>query len=275
MSQFPYRGRIAPSPTGYMHLGHAKTFWTAFERCRQAGGTLIYREEDIDTQRCKDSFAHAAVVDLQQLGIDWDDGPIRQSERTALYAATLQQLISKGFAYPCHASRKMIKEHPETQISSEGESIFPQKLRPNDAVAPDSPVDLKVNWRFRVPDERKISFEDLNLGPHSFLSQIDFGDFLVWRRDGMPSYELAVVVDDLDMKITEVVRGADLLVSTARQLLLYEALDAEPPAFYHESLVLDESGKRLAKRKDSLALRTLFSQGHTRESIQSLWSARS
>lgn len=274
MSKTPYRGRLAPSPTGYLHLGHAKTFWTAFERCRKAGGTLVYRDEDIDSQRSKDVFARAAIEDLQQLGIHWDEGPVRQSQRIPLYVAALERLISLDLAYPCHCSRKDINKHPETTVSSQGESIFPKALRPQTSSTA-SAVDLQINWRFKVPDDRKIAFVDAHLGPQSFISQVDFGDFLVWRRDGMPSYELAVVVDDIAMNITEVVRGADLLVSTARQLLIYDALKAPPPSFYHEALVHDKSGERLAKRNDSLALRTLFSQGHTLDSLQSLWKARS
>ena len=274
LSPSHYRGRIAPSPTGYLHLGHAKTFWTAFQRCRQAEGTLVYRNEDVDFQRCKDHFADAAQEDLHQLGIRWDEGPFHQSQRTNLYRSALERLRELDLIYPCRASRKQIREHPETQLSEIGEVIFPTSLRAESSSST-QPTDLKTNWRYKVPASGQIDFIDQNLGPQSFTCQSDFGDFLVWRKEGMPSYELAVVVDDIDMRITEVVRGADLLISTARQLLLYNALESEPPQFFHEHLVLDESGERLAKQKDSLALRKLFADGHTLESLQNLWTARS
>ncbi len=274
MPEQPYRGRIAPSPTGYLHLGHAKTFWTAFERCQTANGLLIYREEDVDFHRCKETFSQAAVEDLKHLGITWDEGPIKQSQRTAIYIEILGKLVSQGLAYPCGSSRKDIKQHPDTLQSSEGESIFPKALRPHDPSAT-FPLNLKTNWRFKIPDDRIVSFLDKHQGAKSYKCHTDFGDFLLWRKEGMPSYELAVVVDDIEMQISEVVRGADLLVSTARQLLVYEALEASPPAFYHEDLVTDDSGERLAKRKDSLSLRTLFGQGYSSESIKEMWSARS
>ncbi|MDA9765018.1 MAG: glutamate--tRNA ligase family protein [Opitutales bacterium] len=272
MSEQPYRGRIAPSPTGYLHLGHAKTFWTAFQRCQNSNGFLTYRDEDIDFHRCKDIFSQAAIDDLKQLGLNWDEGPVKQSQRSAIYIEVLEKLVSLGLAYPCESSRKDIKEHPDTILSAEGESIFPKALRP-DPSSPTFPLNLKTNWRFVVPDHRSVSFSDGRQGIKSYNCQADFGDFLLWRKEGMPSYELAVVVDDIDMRITEVVRGADLLVSTARQLLMYEALKASPPAFYHEDLVTDESGERLAKRKDSLALRTLFAEGHSSDSIRRMWTA--
>lgn len=274
MSEQPYRGRIAPSPTGYLHLGHAKTFWTAFERCQNAHGFLIYRDEDIDFHRCKENFSQAAIEDLKHLGLIWDEGPIKQSQRSAIYIEALEKLVSLGLAYPCESSRKDIREHPETILSPESESIFPKALRPQLPSA-SFPLNLKTNWRFKVPDHLCVSFTDGCQGIKSYNCQADFGDFLLWRKEGMPSYELAVVVDDIEMRITEVVRGADLLVSTARQLLIYEALEATPPKFYHEDLVTDKSGERLAKRKDSLALRTLFADGHSRDSIKRMWMARS
>ena len=274
LNQPGYRGRIAPSPTGYLHLGHAKTFWSTFQRCRKAGGTLIYRNEDIDFQRCRDEFSQAAMEDLSQLGIHWEEGPFHQSQRIPLFVAALEKLVALDLVYPCQASRKLIREHPDTTQSPSGEAIFPKMLR-TDTEDHRVPLDLNINWRFKVPDQVTMSFNDENLGPQTFESQVDFGDFLIWRKEGMPSYELAVVVDDIEMEITEVVRGADLLVSTARQLLIYQALGSEAPSFFHEKLVLDDSGERLAKQKDSLALRKLFQEGHDLDSLQELWKARS
>ena len=274
MTNKPYRGRIAPSPTGLLHLGHAKTFWSAYQRCEEAGGKLIYRDEDIDPHRCKDVFSIAAQEDLHRLGIRWDKGPIKQSERISFYADALKELARGGFVYPCHHSRKVINNHPMTIKSDHEESIFPVALR-NPIQPTTHPLSLDTNWRFRVPDADSIGFIDKNLGKQAFDTMKDFGDFLVWRKEGVPAYELAVVVDDAAMGITEVVRGEDLLVSTARQLLLYSALNLNPPSFFHETLVLDECGARLAKRNDSLSLRTLFEQGHDFESLEQLWSSRS
>jgi len=151
-------------------------------------------------------------------------------------------------------------------MGAQGEAIFPKALRSPLSTA-DDPVPLDINWRFRLPDKQDISFFDGLCGNCNYQTDTDFGDFLVWRKDGMPSYELAVVVDDHRMQITEVVRGQDLLLSTARQLLLYQAFDWEAPDFYHTPLVTDDQGRRLAKRTDALALRTLFQQGRTPEQI--------
>jgi len=263
----PYCGRIAPSPTGYLHLGHAHTFWVAYQRCLRANGTLIFRDEDIDPHRCRREFSLAAIEDLAQLGIRWHEGPdlggphtpYRQSESLDYFARQLETLARQGVIYPCPHSRKTIAEHPDTTRCPNGELRFPTSLR-SEPLENTQRVSRDINWRFRVHD-RKIDFDDLACGPMSFQGQVDFGDFLVWRRDGVPAYELAVVADDHRMHITEVVRGQDLLLSTARQLLIYQALQWEPPAFYHAPLVTDEQGQRLAKRSNSLALRTLFDQG--------------
>ncbi|MCB1121333.1 MAG: tRNA glutamyl-Q synthetase [Verrucomicrobiae bacterium] len=271
-----YRGRIAPSPTGYLHLGHAKTFWTAYTRAKDAGGILVYRDEDIDLQRCRPEFSTAAEKDLLHLGICWDEGPIKQSERLPLYEAALAKLVIKGLAYPCSCSRTEIQQATDARSTPSGEILFPASLRPSPGKFSSKPtLDLTMNYRFRVPDGKFVTFSDLLKGPQSFEAGEDFGDFLVWRKDGMPSYELAVVVDDMEMRITEVVRGEDLLISTARQLLLYEAFNQNPPEFYHESLVKDENGLRLAKRSDSLALRRLFQQGHGVESLSRMWKENS
>lgn len=273
-----YRGRIAPTPTGYLHLGHARTFWTASLRAREACGELVYRCEDLDPGRCKPEFAEAAMEDLHWFGCSWDEGPdvggpyapYRQSKRMHLFLDAWERLQAGGFIYPCRQSRKDVAnatQAPHEDLENR-EPVYPKKLRPpvgtgKTATSPDN-----TNWRFRVPDRGKVQFEDLNVGPCSFVFQKDFGDFLIWRKDGFPAYELAVVVDDAAMRISEVVRGEDLLLSTARQLLLYEALGLKPPQFYHVPLVCDSSGRRLAKRHRSLSLRELCAAGHTPEQLR-------
>jgi glutamyl-tRNA synthetase len=285
-----YRGRIAPSPTGHMHLGHARTFWMAQQRARERGGTLVLRNEDLDPARSRPEFVRAMIEDLRWFGFAWQEGPdvggpfapYNQGERVGLYRAAFDQLRAGGFVYPCTCSRKDIQQAARAPHAADDEVIYPGRCRGRDsgfefqvsgsqfAAGSDAGArNPKPSWRFRVPDGEAVSFIDGALGPQSFIAGRDFGDFVVWRHDDVPSYQLAVVVDDAAMRITEVVRGADLLVSTARQLLLYRALGLAAPDFFHCSLVLDERGERLAKRHDSLCLRALRAAGQTPEQIRS------
>jgi glutamyl-tRNA synthetase len=291
-----YRGRLAPSPTGLLHLGHARTFWVAQERARANGGTLILRNEDIDSTRFKLEFVPQMIEDLRWFGFEWQEGPdcpdqsgfgpYNQSERRSFYAAALEKLRAGSFIYPCTCSRKDIRDAASAPNAGDDEEpIYPGTCRPNKHVKfqvsrvmqPKDPTshdtlhvthDTRVNWRFRVPDGETVSFVDGNFGAQQFVAGKDFGDFVVWRGDDVPAYQLACVVDDAAMQITEVVRGADLLMSTARQILLYRALGLTPPAFYHCALMLDEKGKRLAKRHDALSLRALRERGETPESLR-------
>lgn len=268
-----YRGRLAPSPTGYLHLGHARTFWIAQERARQQHGALVLRNEDLDASRCRPEFVAAMIEDLRWFGFEWQEGPdcggsfapYVQSQRRPHYTLVLEKLRSGGFIYPCTCSRKDILNSLTAPHQGDEEPIYPGTCRNN--CEADMPG-RKFSWRFRVPDGEPIQFDDLGLGKQSFVAGRDFGDFVVWRHDDVPAYQLAVVTDDAAMQITEVVRGADLLVSTARQLLLYRALGWQPPAFYHCTLMLDEQGVRLAKRHDSLGLRTLRAQGQSPAEIR-------
>jgi glutamyl-tRNA synthetase len=330
-----YRGRLAPSPTGYLHVGHARTFWTAFERARDAGGVLVMRMEDLDPDRSRTIYAEAALEDLRWLGIDWQEGPdvggpyapYAQSGRGAFYLEAWRKLLRGGFIFPCRCSRKDLEAAlaaphesiPQSDAELEpldDEPVYPGTCRPipdeflmnnfdlgsrfptlspekkrkdgaralrletsrrSDGSIP-QPPDFTTseieepegfNWRFRVPDGEAVEFEDRNLGLQRFVAGVDFGDFVVWRRDGIPSYQLACVADDAAMGITEVVRGEDLLKSTARQILLNRALGFENPCWFHCRLVVDRNGRRLAKRHDSLSLRVLRQRGLTPEQILS------
>lgn len=272
----PYRGRIAPSPTGHLHLGHARTFWTAQERARLAGGTLVLRNEDLDGPRCRPEFVAAMLEDLRWFGFDWQEGPdcggphapYAQSQRLVFYRATLARLQESGFVYPCTCSRKDIQSSARAPHQAEdNEPIYPGTCR----TRPAPPPGTQVNWRFRVPDGEAITFVDGHFGPQTFTAGRDFGDFVVWRHDDIPSYQLAVVTDDVAIEITEVVRGADLLVSTARQILLYRALGLPVPAFYHCPLLTDENGVRLAKRHAALSLRALREAGRTPDELRNGW----
>ena len=264
------RGRIAPTPTGYLHVGHARTF--ALAAARAASGTLIYRTEDLDVSRCPPEFAAAAIEDLRWLGLKWSEGPdvggphasYVQSQRLPWFRDVWSQLQASGTIYPCDKSRKDVERSlTAPHAEDDAEPIFPPTLRP----APDAGREARepgpTNWRFRVPDGETIAFVDALQGPQAFVAGRDFGDFLVWRKDGFPAYELAVVADDHAMGITEVVRGSDLLLSTARQLLLYQALGWTAPTWAHASLIVDADGKRLAKRTAGLSIRELRQKGKT------------
>jgi glutamyl-tRNA synthetase len=305
-----YRGRLAPSPTGYLHVGHAHTFWTAYQRAKEAGGVLVMRMEDLDPERSRQEYVEAALEDLRWLGIRWQEGPeltgsglteleacgpyapYAQSGRGAIYLAAWRKLLKSGFLFPCRCSRKDLEaalsapheigstaangaQRNGEQEPPDDEPVYPGTCRPSESDIPQPPDPSAneaespegFNWRFRVPDGEAVEFEDRNLGPQRFVAGVDFGDFVVWRRDGVPSYQLACVADDAAMKITEVVRGEDLLKSTARQILLYRALELEIPGWFHCRLVMDASGRRLAKRCDALSLRVLRQRGVTPREI--------
>ena len=251
-------------------------------------GTLVMRMDDLDQERSKPQYAEAAVEDLRWLGIRWQEGlgssgytsdnfenldgaygPYLQSQRQPTYRDAFRKLQQLGVLYPCRCSRKELAMATSAPHEGQGQSgprgledepVYPGTCRPGTHESLDSEPEA-ANWRFRVTDGAAVEFDDQHLGPQRFVAGVDFGDFLVWRRDNVPSYQLACTVDDAAMAITEVVRGADLLKSTARQILLYRALGWTPPAWYHCALVADEKGQRLAKRYDSMAIKTLRERG--------------
>ncbi|MEO5958321.1 MAG: tRNA glutamyl-Q(34) synthetase GluQRS [Opitutaceae bacterium] len=266
----PYRGRLAPSPTGLLHLGHARTFWIAQQRARAAGGTLLLRNDDLDAVRFRLDFVAAMIEDLRWFGFAWEEPMISQSARRPRYRAALERLHAAGLIFPCTRSRRDVVEAAGAphEGGADDEPSYPPQFRPPvDAPLPSLGDPVAVNWRFRVSDGEEIVFNDACLGEQRADAGRDFGDFLVWRKDDTPSYQLATVVDDAELGITEVVRGADLVKSTFRQLLLFRALGWPAPCFYHAPLMLDERGVRLAKRHDALALRTLRERGVRPEEI--------
>jgi glutamyl-tRNA synthetase len=290
-----YSGRLAPSPTGLLHLGHARTFCTAFERARAANGTLWLRNEDLDPQRSREEFSIAMKEDLRWLGITWDC-ELRQSDRLPLYRSALEQLLAAGLAYPCTCSRRDLAQSIAAPHDEDDEPIYNGYCRPaslnghpersaqrevEGSASPEAPQSftLNTNYRFRIPASEPVTFTDLRAGPQSFTPGIDFGDFIIWRKAlrqepgdiGLPSYQLACVVDDAEMGITEVVRGRDLLKSTARQILLQRALALPTPNYFHCDLMRDENGLRLAKRHDALSIRSLREQGLTPEQVRAMF----
>ncbi len=264
-----YRGRIAPSPTGYLHLGHALTFRTAWERAR--GGVLVLRIEDLDATRCRAEFREAIAEDLRWFGIDWQEGPdvdgsfgpYVQSRRD--YLPVWRRLRDAGMIYPCTCSRRDVLSAlsaPHAEEQAEGdEPVYAGTCRHRAVGGREIEDPAGLNWRFRVPDGEEIRFQDGRAGEARAVAGRDFGDFIVWRRDNIPSYQLACVTDDAAMAITEVVRGEDLLQSTFRQILLYRALGFQEPAWYHCPLVRDADGRRLAKRDQAMSLRELRKRG--------------
>ena len=275
----PYRGRLAPSPTGYLHVGHARTFWTAQQRAEASGGTLVLRNEDLDPGRSRVQFTGAMIEDLRWFGFRWQEGqdyggpyaPYSQSERMASYRAGFEKLRQLNRVYPCYCSRQDVMRALQAPHAGEEEPVYPGLCRPSAKPAKHQ-SSRPPSWRFLVADGEAVEFQDGCCGPQRFVAGVDFGDFVVWRHDDVPSYQLAVTLDDAAMRITEVVRGEDLLLSTARQWLLYEALGLAVPAFYHCPLLTDAAGRRLAKRDDALSLRTLREQGLSPESIRRQWT---
>jgi len=269
-----YRGRLAPSPTGLLHLGHARTFWAAQQRARAANGQLILRNDDLDRSRARPEFVTAFIEDMKWFGFSWVEGPdiggvhapYNQSERIEFYRGEFNRLRAAGHLYPCTCSRQDVLRALQAPHQGEEEPVYPGTCRAKQI--DDIPAGTRVNWRFRVPDDEAVESQDNAFGPQTFIAGQDFGDFVLWRHDDLPSYQLACVSDDRAMRITEVVRGADLLMSTARQLLLYRALNYEPPGFYHCELMRDEQGQRLAKRHDSLSLRYFRQAGVDPETIR-------
>jgi glutamyl/glutaminyl-tRNA synthetase len=266
-----YTGRLAPR-TGLLHLGHAATFWVAHQRAKDRGGRLLLRNEDLDPQRSKQEYVEATLEDLAWLGIEWVPPMVVQSERLGAYREAMARLLREGAAYPCTCSRRelaLMVAAPHDD--AEDEPVYSGRCRP--AVTQGSELRAGTNYRFRVPDGETVSFVDGCAGERSFTAGKDFGDFLVWRKDGLPSYQLACVVDDAAMGVTEVVRGADLLKSTARQMLVQRALGLPTLDYFHTRLLMDADGVRLAKRHDVLALRTLRARGLGPADVRSMFGA--
>ncbi len=247
-------GRLAPSPTGVLHLGNARSFLLAWLSIRARGGRLLMRVEDIDGPRIKSGAERMALDDLTWMGLDWDGDVMRQSDRLPHYRSALDALRDAGVAYPCVCTRKEIElaasaPHDDWQDATP----YPGTCRGRfeTAVAAREATGREPAFRFRV-DVDAVPFDDGFRGPQA--GRIG-GDFVIAKRDGGPAYQLAVVVDDAATGVTEVLRGDDLLASTPRQLLLYRALGHEPPRFAHVPLVVGPDGKRLAKRHGDTSLR--------------------
>ena len=249
------RGRFAPSPSGRIHLGNILCCLLSWLSARQKGGRVVLRVEDLDTARCPRRYAGQLEEDLKWLGLTWDEGPgsggengpYYQSERTALYQAALDRLRSMGLVYPCFCTRAELHA-ASAPHREDGQTVYAGTCRCLTAAEAAERARVRPPaLRLRVPEE-EVAFEDGHMGVYRENLARDCGDFLLRRSDGMFAYQLAVVVDDAAMGITEVVRGADLLSSTPRQLLLYRLLNLPAPSFFHFPLLLAPDGRRLSKR---------------------------
>jgi glutamyl-tRNA synthetase len=252
-------GRLAPSPTGGLHVGHARTFLIAWLAAKSAGGRVILRIEDIDTTRVRPGATEGAIADLRWLGLDWDAGPYIQSERMASYQQALKRLKRDDLVYPCTCTRAEIARAASAPHAEDEGPSYPGTCSHRTASDADRLGDRPFAWRFRVA-RASVAWDDLFKGPMTIEPARLGGDFLVARSPFAPSYQLAVVVDDLAMGITQVIRGDDLVPSTPRQILLFHALGGSPPTYGHVPLVVGSDGHRLAKRDGSIKLATLREQ---------------
>jgi len=272
-------GRLAPSPTGAQHVGNARTYLVAWLSARSRGGKIVLRIEDIDSPRVKQGAKEQSFFDLQWLGLDWDDGPIIQSERMREYLAALVRLQRQELVYPCSCTRSDVERAASAPHWEHEGPVYPGTCANRQVRDAQELTERPYCWRFRVPPESP-SFLDGFRGPtHIDLHQVG-GDFVVWKvpipgaTASLPAYQLAVVVDDAAQGVTEVVRGDDLLPSTPRQLLLYQALGLTPPKFVHVPLVVGPDGRRLAKRHGDTRLSALREAGVRSEMLLGLlaWS---
>jgi glutamyl-tRNA synthetase len=269
----PPTGRLAPSPTGPLHLGHARSFLLAWLHARSRSGRITLRIEDLDRERCKPEHTSLALSDLTWLGLDWDGAPHIQSEHTSHLDAALARLSELGATYPCLCTRAEIAAAVARSASAPhagDELYYPGTCR---ALALRLAPDSSPAWRFRCPDT-PVDFTDELAGPQRFHPAREVGDFAIARKDGAIAYQLAVVVDDARAGVDEIVRGADLLPSTARQILLQRALGLPQPRWWHLPLVVDDDGKRLAKRSGGFALAELRARGVDPRAVVA-WALRS
>jgi glutamyl-tRNA synthetase len=283
LPQPPLVGRLAPSPTGAQHVGNARTYLLAWLSIRSRGGRVILRIEDVDSPRIKSGAEQQAIDDLRWLGLDWDEGPdiggpnapYRQTERLSLYEAALLRLQAAELVYPCTCSRTDIASAASAPHAGQEGPIYPGTCAGRMAADAEALAaqGTPFAWRFRGVD-RPLELTDLVAGHQQCHPARELGDFVVAKADGTPAYQLAVVVDDHAMGVTEVLRGDDLLPSAFRQIQLYEAFGYQPPQFAHVPLVVGPDGRRLAKRHGDTRLSTLRQRGISAERLVGLlaWS---
>lgn len=258
-------GRFAPSPSGRMHLGNVMSAMLAWLSAKSQGGRMVLRIEDLDPERCSEAYARQIEDDLRFLGLAWDEGgtsggargPYFQRECTAIYEEALATLGEKGLLYPCYCTRAQLHAVTQAPHASDGRFVYDGRCRElTQAQRAAFHSVRRPAIRLRAPDET-VAFVDGVCGAYAQELQTECGDFIVRRSDGAFAYQLAVVVDDARMGVTQVVRGRDLLDSTPRQILLYRLLGAQAPTFYHVPLLLAPDGRRLSKRERDMDMGSL------------------
>ena len=262
------RTRFAPSPTGFLHIGSARTALFSWAFARRHGGVFALRVEDTDAERSTAENERALLEGLEWLGLTWDEGPVRQSERAERYAEAIEQLLASGRAYRCICTPEELEERKQATIAAGGKWTYDGRCRDADY----GPEVGTHTVRLRVEDDASLHWDDAVFGP-SGQAGVEIGDRIIRRSDGTALYNLAVVVDDIDMGITHVIRGDDHQVNTALQLAIYRALGAELPAFAHLPLLVGESGKKLSKRRDPVSIQQFRDEGYLPEAMLS-WLAR-
>ena len=256
------RTRFAPSPTGFLHMGSARTALFNWAYARRNGGSMVLRIEDTDRERSTRESEEALRRGLEWLGIDWDEGPFRQSERLPRYAEVVEQLLASGHAYRCICTGDELEARKQEAIAAGGKWTYDGRCRDAELGADCGPHTV----RLRLPEEGMLAWDDLVFG-ESGQHVGEIGDRIIRRSDGHPLYHLAVVVDDLDMHISHVIRGADHHPNTPFQIALYEALEARPPRFAHVPLIVGAGGKKLSKRRDPVSVDDYRTRGFLPQAV--------
>lgn len=258
----PVVGRFAPTPSGYLHLGNLFCSLIAWLSAKSQGGEMLFRSEDLDPDRSRSAYALQAQRDLEALGLFWDREESCQSQRFDFYKSQLRRLEDRGLVYPCFCSRAQLHA-ASAPHASDGEPLYAGTCRSlTPAQIAEKSRTRSPALRLRVPEET-IAFEDLHYGSQSQYLPVDCGDFILRRSDGVYAYQLAVVADDGDMGVTQVVRGRDLLSSTPRQILLYRLLGYPEPEFGHTPLLVSNDGRRLSKRDGDTSLAGILGRGYS------------
>lgn len=265
--------RLAPSPTGALHLGNARTFLINWLMARQRGWKILLRIEDLDGPRIKAGADRQAIEDLQWLGLNWDEGPVYQSTRSEIYKRAALRLLAEGKAYPCVCTRREVELAASAPHAEDGAAVYPGTCRGKYRTLEEAEAasGRTAVIRFAVP-EGKLEFVDGFKGACRFEPAKELGDFVILKADGTAAYQLAVVIDDAEMGVSEVVRGDDLLDSTPRQMLVYRALGLSEkiPNYYHLPLIVGSDGRRLAKRHGDTRLAYYRERGASAERVLGL-----
>jgi len=265
------RTRFAPSPTGYLHIGGARTALFSWAFARRHGGTFVLRIEDTDVERSTAASTQAILDAMDWLGLDYDEGPFYQMQRLDRYREVCARLIAEGKAYHCYASKEELDEMREQQRARGEKPRYDGRWRPENARGRTPPAGVQPIVRFRNPDDGVVTWDDLVKGEITFANT-ELDDLVIMRADGVPTYNFGVVVDDIDMRMTHVIRGDDHVNNTPRQINIYRALGAEVPRFGHVPMILGEDGERLSKRHGAVSVMQYFDDGYLPEAIDNYFA---